>query len=299
MKVLIAGSSGLIGSAIRQALLEAGDDPYRLLRSKPLESKTDINWDPAKGILNPSDIEGFDVVIDLTGESIIGRWTPEKKRRILDSRVSSTRLLIDTFSKLESPPKVLIVASAIGYYGDRGDEPLTENSPAGEGFLSEVCKRREQTAENVKTTGTRLVILRIGVVLSRDGGALQKMLPVFRCGLGGKIGSGTQYMSWIAIDDLIGAVLHIIRHEACNGVFNMTSPEPVINDEFTKTLGSVLHRPTFMAVPAFPIRLLLGEAGQELFLSSLRVEPQKLLDAGYKFQYPSLKDALRKYTTKL
>lgn len=298
MKVLIAGSSGLLGAAISSALTVAGCQTFKLKRTETAEDSNDILWNPYKGILDPMNIEGFDVIINLAGENILGRWTPEKKRLLLDSRLSSTNLLVNTISKLNFPPELFINASAIGYYGDRGDELLTEFSPKGEGFLPEVCSQWEKAAEVVKASNVRCAILRIGLVLSPDGGALKNMLLPFKLGLGGKIGSGSQYMSWIAIDDIVGAIFHIIQNKKCQGVFNLTSFEPVTNEEFTTTLGSVLQRPTFLTVPAFAIRLLLGEMGQALLLSSARVKPQRLLESEYQFLYPHLKDALEHLTNK-
>lgn len=293
MKVLIAGSSGLLGSAIDAALTSAGYQTFKLKRSVTAEKATDILWDPHKGILDPIDIEGMDVIINLAGENILGRWTDEKKRRLLDSRLSSTNLLVSTISQLNFPPELFINASAIGYYGNRGDELLTDRSSEGEGFLPEVCRLWEEAAEKVKESNVRCAILRIGVVLSADGGALKNMLLPFKLGLGGKMGSGKQYMSWIAIDDIVGAVLHIIRNKNCEGVFNLTSVEPVTNAEFTRTLGSVLQRPTFLTVPAFAVRLIFGELGDALLLSSSRVMPEKLLENQYHFLYPHLQDALK------
>lgn len=298
MKVLIAGSSGLLGTAISSALTDAGIKVFKLKREETTENALDILWNPEKGSLDPLNIEGFDVIINLAGENILGRWTEEKKKRLLDSRISSTNLLVNTISKLNFPPELFINASAIGYYGDRGDELLTESSSAGQGFLPEVCKQWEQAAEGVRSSNVRLAILRIGLVLSPKGGALKNMLPAFKLGLGGKIGSGKQYMSWIAIDDIVGAVLHIIQNKNCQGVFNLTSPEPATNAEFTKSLGSVLQRPTFFTVPAFAIRFLLGELGQDLLLSSTRVKPERLLESEYQFLYPHLRDALKHLTSK-
>lgn len=298
MKVLIAGSSGLLGTAISSVLAATGCRTFKLKRTQTAESPTDILWDPSAGILNPMDIEGFDVIINLAGENILGRWTSEKKKRLLDSRISSTTLLVNTISKLNFPPELFISASAIGYYGDRGDEWLVESSPAGEGFLPDVCKQWEDAAQNIKDTNVRCVIARIGMVLSSDGGALKNMLLPFKFGLGGKIGSGNQYMSWIAIDDLVGAFFHLIQHKGCQGIFNLTSAEPVTNKEFTQILGTVLHRPTVLPLPAFVVRLLFGELGQALFLSSTRVKPQRLLESGYQFIYPNLKEALENLISK-
>lgn len=298
MKVLIAGSSGLLGSALDAALTSAGHQTFKLKRTETAEEASEILWDPSKGILDPITIEGMDVIINLSGENILGRWTPEKKQRLLDSRLAATNLLVTTLSKLNFPPELFINASAIGFYGNRGEELLTEQSSKGEGFLPDVCRQWEEAAENVKTSNVRCAILRIGIVLSAKGGALKNMLLPFKLGLGGKIGSGKQYMSWIALDDVLGAVLHIIRNKECQGVFNLTSFEPVTNKEFTETLGSVLQRPTIMTVPAFAIRLLFGELGDALLLGSTRAKPQKLIESHYQFLYPHLQDALKHLTSK-
>ncbi len=298
MKVLIAGSSGLLGTTISSALEATGCRTFKLKRTQTTENSTDILWNPTTGMLNPIDIEGFDVIINLAGENILGKWTSEKKKRLLESRISSTKVLVDAISKLNFPPELFINASAIGFYGDRGDEELIESSPAGEGFLSDLCIQWEEAAKNIKNTDVRCVIMRIGTVLSQDGGALKNMLPPFKLGMGGKLGSGNQFMSWIDIDDLVGAVFHLIQHKDCHGIFNLTSPQPVTNKEFTQTLGTVLHRPTFLTLPAFAVRLLFGELGQAVLLSSTRVKPQKLLDRGYSFIYPNLKEALENLISK-
>lgn len=292
MKVLIAGSSGLIGTAVCSALSASGCQIYKLKRTQANENPTEIFWDPEKGILDPLEVEGFKVVINLAGENIMGRWTQEKKRRILESRLSSTNLLVNTISKLNFPPELFINASAIGYYGDRGNELLIESSSPGKEFISDVCIQWEKAAEKIKMFNVRCAILRFGVVFSSEGGALKSMVPIFKWGLGGKIGTGEQFMSWIAIDDIVGAIFHVIQHKECQGVFNLTSTNPVTNKEFTKTLGQILHRPTFVPLPAFAARLLFGELADALFLSSTRVCPQKLIESGYSILYPRLNETL-------
>ncbi len=241
----------------------------------------------------PSALEGVDAVVHLAGENIAERWTAAKKARIRDSRVKGTQLLCETLTRLSSPPKVLVSASAIGYYGDRGEETLTDDSPPGRGFLPEVCRAWEAATEPARQQGLRVVQLRLGVVLSVAGGALAKMLPPFRLGLGGVLGSGRQYMSWIALDDVVGTLQHAVVTDALQGPTNAVAPRAVTNQEFTKTLGKVLGRPTAMPLPAFAARLMFGEMADELLLASARVQPTKLLASGYQFRYPELAEALR------
>ncbi|MBA3603038.1 MAG: TIGR01777 family protein [Parachlamydiaceae bacterium] len=299
MKVLIAGSSGLLGTALCGALALTGTQVYRLERTKSSNHPNSIFWDPEKDELDPIMIEGFDVIINLAGENIFGRWSSNKKHKILESRVQTTSLLAKTIAELDSPPELFLNASAIGYYGDRGIELLTESSPAGEGFLADVCKQWELAAEPAKEqTKVRCAIIRIGIVLSPQGGSLKTMLVPFKLGLGGQIGSGEQYMSWISIDDVLGAIFYIIQHKNCAGVFNLSAPEPVTNHDFTTTLGKVLNRPTFLPFPTSPARLVFGEMVDALLLSSTRVEPKKLVENGYKFLYQNLERALRHLLSK-
>lgn len=294
MKILISGSTGLIGSALTSCFKERGYEVVRLVRSEALMGDNTILWDPEHRELKLEQFEGFDVVVNLAGENISsGRWSDKKKQKIRDSRVFGTHMLAELLARLQTPPKVFISASAIGYYGNRGDEIMTEESPAGKGFLSEVCQKWEEAANAAKNAGIRVVKLRIGVVLSTKGGALQKMLTPFKLGLGGIIGSGKQYMSWIAIDDVVGAVLYSINTDSLKGPVNAVSPQPETNYRFTKTLGKVLKRPTIFPLPAFVARFMLGEMADELLLSSTRVEPKSLIDSGYSFLYPELKHALK------
>jgi len=293
MNILVTGSSGLIGSSLVPFLTAGGHRVTRLVRSQPKPGEMAIRWDPDAGALDAKSLEGVEAVVHLAGESIAERWTAEKKRRILDSRVKGTRLLSDTLARLETPPKVLVCASAIGYYGDRGEEMLTEDSAAGSGFLAEVCRDWEGAAEPARIKGIRVVHLRFGMVLSPAGGALAKMLPPFRLGLGGPLGHGRQYVSWIAIDDAVGAIQHAINVEALQGPVNAVAPSAVTNQQFTKTLGKVLGRPTLLPMPAFAARLMFGEMADELLLASARVHPTKLLSTGYVFRYPDLEAALR------
>ena len=252
-----------------------------------------MQWDPARGSIDAGKLEGVEGVVHLAGEAISERWTAEKKARIRDSRVKGTRLLCDTLAQLPTPPKVLVCASAIGYYGDRGAEVLTEESASGVGFLAEVCRAWEGATEPARQKGIRVVNLRFGVVLSTAGGALAKMLPPFRMGMGGILGSGKQYISWITLDDAIGAIRHALLTEPLQGPANAVAPQPVTNEEFTKTLGKVLGRPTLVPLPAFAARLMFGEMANELLLASARVQPAKLRATEYTFRYPDLEAGLR------
>ena len=251
MNVLVSGSSGLVGSALVAALNADGHRVKRLVRAAVRDAEDEVGWDPAGGVLDPAGLEGLDAVVHLAGENIAsGRWTTAKKARIRDSRVKGTELLCQTLARLDRPPKTLVSTSAVGYYGDRGDEVLTEDSPPGHGFLAEVCEAWEAATEPAAAKGIRVVRLRIGVVLSPRGGALAKMLPAFKMGLGGRIGNGRQYMSWITLDDLVGVIRFALTNNELSGPVNAVSPNPVTNLEFTKTLGRVLHRPTVLPLPA-------------------------------------------------
>lgn len=294
MKILITGSSGLIGSALVAHLVEQGHRVVRLVRRTVAPGEDVAVWDPAAGKLETSALEQTDAVVHLAGESINAlRWTDERKERMRNSRVRGTRLLSESLAQLAAPPRVLVSASAVGFYGSRGDEILTEESPAGSGFLSEVCKEWEAATQPARQRGVRVVNLRIGMVLSAKGGALPVMLPAFKAGGGGKLGNGRQFVSWIAIDDLTQAISHAITTESLSGPVNAVTPNPVRNVEMTKALGKVLRRPTFFSVPAFVVRLLLGEMADALLLSSQRVEPRRLLETGFTFQFPDFETSLR------
>lgn len=297
MKVLITGSTGLIGSSLTNFLETGGHSITRLTHSpsvSPRFGETLVYWNPKQKSIDASTLRGHDAVVHLAGENIAGRWTEKKKKEIRDSRVNGTLLLAEALATLNQPPKVLVCSSAIGYYGNRGDEILTEESLPGEGFLAEVCKEWEAATEPAIKKGIRVVHMRFGAVLSPKGGALGMMLFPFRAGFGGKIGSGDQYWSWIAIDDVIGAIYHAIIDETVAGPVNTVSPNPVTNKEFTKILGKVLNRPTLLSVPAFAARIAMGgEVADEMLLSSVRAVPIRLLDMGYDFQYPELEGALR------
>jgi len=292
MKMLITGSSGLIGSALIPFLEKKKKEVYRLVRSGESLLTNEILWDLQRGKIDPSLLEGMDVVIHLAGENVMGRWSKAKKERIRESRIKGTQLLCQALCQLERPPSTLICASAIGYYGDRGDEILTEQSGKGKGFLADLCEEWEQATRSVVQQGVRVVHLRLGMVLSSQGGVFKKMLPLFKWGLGGKIGSGSQYVSWIAIDDLLSMIEYAIDQEWLAGPLNAVSPSPVTNAEWTRTWGDLLHCPLFFFMPSFMVKVIFGESGEELLLSSQRVQPKKLQEHGFQFQYPHLKEAL-------
>ena len=294
LHVAVTGAGGLIGSALSRRLEAAGHQVTPLVR-RPA-SAGEISWDPENGRLEPGQLEGMDAVIHLAGENVGARWTAARKRQIKSSRTQGTRLLSEAIARARRRPGVLVSASAIGIYGNRGDEVLTENSPAGDAaldFLVEVGREWEAAAEPARASGVRVIHPRFGLVLSPEGGALKKMLLPFRLGLGGRLGSGTQWMSWISIDDVVGAILHVLLTESFSGPVNLVAPEPVRNRDFTAILGRVLSRPTPFAVPAAALRLILGEMATSTLLASARVLPKRLLAAGYRFEHPDLDTALR------
>ena len=295
MKVLITGSSGLIGSELHQHLVKAGCDVITLVRNRKKVSDKAIFWDPENGILNPESIRDIDAVINCAGEGVAeGRWTERRKKNILDSRVKGTKVLVEAICLLPQPPKVLINASAIGFYGDRGEEVCSEATSGGPGFLAHVCCEWEKAAALAIDKGIRTVFLRFGVVLSSKGGALRKMLPAFRFGLGGNLGDGQQFVSWVSIDDVISIIQFALTKVELKGAVNVVSPNAVSNAVFTKILGEVLHRPTFFSVPSFVLRLIFGkEMADEVLLASTHVKPKKLEIADYIFKYPDLKKALQ------
>ena len=293
MHVAVTGASGLIGSALVRTLISAGHQVSRLVRRRA--GPGEISWDPAAGRLDPNDLEGLDAVVHLAGENIGARWTRSRKARIRNSRVQGTRLLSEALARARRPPQVLVSGSALGFYGSRGDEILTEKSGPGpaDDFLAIVGQEWENAADAARAAGIRVVHPRFGLVLSPDGGALGKMLLPFRLGLGGRLGDGLQWMSWISIDDAAGAVLHTLTNEGVSGPVNVTAPEPVRNRDFTRTLGRVLSRPTPFPVPAAALRLVLGEMADYTLLASARMLPERLLGSGYRFAHPDLEPALR------
>jgi len=298
-RILISGASGLIGSALVAELEADGYEVVRLVRGST-KSRNDLAWEPMREV-SPALVSGFDAMIHLSGENVAGRWSAEKKRKIRESRVVSTRNLVSAMAKAERPPQTFACASAIGYYGNRGDEVLTEDSAAGAGFLPDVCREWE-AATHAGIDGVRVVNLRFGIVLSKDGGALKEMLRPFRLGLGGRVGSGQQWWSWIHIDDAVAAVVHCLSvgrggpaphiSSFVSGPTNIVVPSPVTNAEFTRVLASAMKRPALLAVPAFAAKLALGEFAEEGILASARVMPKKLEESGFQFRYAELRPAL-------
>ncbi|HSK99831.1 MAG TPA: TIGR01777 family oxidoreductase [Rubrobacteraceae bacterium] len=292
MKVLISGATGLIGLELVAALGSAGHGVTRLTRSP--RGPEDVGWDPLAGKIDALRLGGHDAVVHLAGESIAeGRWNAAKKRRIMESRSQGTRLLAETISGLSERPGVLVSASGINYYGDRGDEVMTEESAPGSDFLAEVCKVWEASADPAREAGIRVVHPRMGIVLSPKGGALGRTLPIFKLGGGGRIGSGRQWWSWVSLADVVGAIVHALGNEALEGAVNVTSPNPLTNAQYTKVLGKVLNRPTVFPLPAPAARLALGEVADALLLASQRVRPARLEATGYEFRHPELEGALR------
>jgi uncharacterized protein (TIGR01777 family) len=294
MKILVTGVSGLIGSALIPSLKSGGHVCLQLVRQQSQVNDSNVFWNPNDGEIDAASLNGLDAIVHLAGENVSeGRWTDEKKQRIRESRVKGTTLISETIASLTPRPHVLVSASATGFYGNRGAEMLTEASASGDDFLASVSREWELATRAAAAAGVRVVNLRFGVVLDKEGGALAKMLTPFRLGMGGRLGDGKQFMSWIALDDVVGVINHALEDEKMSGAVNVVSPSPVTNEEFTKALGSALSRPTIFPAPAFALRLAFGEMADALLLSSARVEPAKLLSAGYKFQYPDLDNALR------
>ncbi len=294
MRIAVSGASGLIGSQLAAFLRTGGHQVDPLVRKSPSEGSNEIRWNPSDGTVDTSRLEGVDGVVHLAGENIAGgRWTEERKRAVLDSRVRGTEAIAKAVARLDRKPKVLVVASAVGFYGARGEEILTEDSEPGQGFLTEVCQAWEDAARPAEDAGIRVVKLRIGIVLAAAGGALATMLPAFKLGVGGVVGSGRQYMSWIALDDVIGLAHHVLMNDEVRGPVNATAPHPVTNRELTKTLGRVLGRPTVLPVPSFAIKAMFGEMGDSLLLQGSRVLPKRAEESSFSFLYPDLEAALR------
>ncbi|HZZ38768.1 MAG TPA: TIGR01777 family oxidoreductase [Acidobacteriaceae bacterium] len=295
-RILISGASGLIGSAMRRAAQERAIDITTLVRHHREVVGGTIYWNPstADAAIHPMGLEGFDVVVHLSGANIARRWTEDYKREIVSSRVGSTRALCEALAQVHRPPRVLVCASAIGIYGDRGEDVLTEASAPGTGFLAETCVAWEKAADKARAAGIRVVHARFGVVLGRKGGALKKMLPAFRLGAGGKLGSGQQWMSWISIRDAVRALLFLMEGEDRAGAFNLTAPQPVTNAEFTEKLAAAVHRPAWLGVPAGALRMAFGaQMANQTLLASARVQPQRLEEAGFRFEDEELGAALR------
>ncbi len=289
-RILVSGVSGPIGAALLPSLKTRGYEVTRLVRGVAT-GNDQISWDPAKPTA-PDVLSGLDAVIHLAGESIVGRWTKTKKIKIRDSRVAGTTSLAEALARANDKPQVFVCSSAIGYYGDRGNEVLNEESTAGTGFLADVCREWEAATQVAANAGIRTVQMRTGIVLSPRGGALGKMLTPFKLGVGGKIGEGRQWMSWIDVQDMVGAIHHILNNDLLQGPVNMVAPKPVTNAEFTKTLGSVLSRPAILPMPAFAVKLAFGEMGETVLLGSQRVEPTQLVMSGYPFRFSSLRASL-------
>ncbi len=291
--VAITGASGMVGQALSGLLKQRGDRSIAVSRSEGDSYEDSIRWNPESGLINPARMEGVDAVVHLAGENIAsGRWTDDLKRRILNSRVQGTKSLVESLAKIEKRPSTFICASAIGFYGDRGETIMAEDSPAGKGFLADVCQAWEAEAMQAEALGMRVVCVRIGVVLSPKGGALARMLLPFKMGMGGNVGNGKQYWSWIGLNDLVRIFAYCLDNDQLSGPVNAVSPQPLTNAEFTKVVGSVLHRPTLFPLPAFMAKLVLGEMANELLLSSTRVNPGKLLKSGFAFEQPELKQCL-------
>lgn len=293
MSILVSGTGGFIGSALFDFLKSQGENVTRLVRGAT-PAPRDIWWDPRVGSISPERMAGIDAVVHLAGASISSRrWTPTWKSEIRDTRIHTTRFLAEACAAMSHQPRVFVCASAVGFYGDRGDERLTEKSAAGKGFLADVCREWEQAAQPAREAGIRVVHLRLGMVLGTGGGALAKMLPAFRWGLGGRLGTGRQFMSWISIDDVVAAIHHVLYNDDIHGPVNIVSPNPVTNAEFTRALAEILRRPAVMGLPAPLLRILLGELADELLLSSTQALPAVLSDAGFTFQHADLRTALR------
>jgi len=294
MKTLVAGASGLVGSALVPALRQQGHEVVTLVR-RPVRREHEIAWNPPAGELEPTALATVDAIVNLAGENIAaGRWTAARKEALRDSRLDSTRTLVGAMARAEPRPRVLVNASAVGFYGDRGDEVLTEDSPAGRGFLPELCAEWENEAQAAESAGARVVRLRLGVVLARKGGALARLLPVFRLGLGGRLGDGHAWMSWITLDDLVRVITAAATDPRFDGAINAVAPGPVTNGEFTAVLGRLLHRPTVLPVPRWLLEMVYGEMAGATLFASARVMPGRLLASGFVFRHPDIAGALRR-----
>ncbi|MHC4554093.1 MAG: TIGR01777 family oxidoreductase [Planctomycetota bacterium] len=292
MKILISGSHGFIGSAVHKSLEQGGDQLLRLIRQTQIAHSDEVFWNLPDNFIDHSKLTNLDAVIHLAGENLFGRWNEKKKQAIHDSRIKSTAFLAQTVAAKEHKPKVLICASAIGYYGDRGELECTETTEAGDGFLTTVCREWEQATLPASEAGIRVVNLRFGVVLGKEGGSLAKMLPAFKMGMGGPLGDGQQWVSWVSIDDAVRAVEFSLNNENLSGPVNVVSPQPVRNKEFAQAIGHALHRPEVVPVPKRMLKFMLGEMADETVLASTKVLPHKLQSKGFSFEHPDLETAL-------
>jgi uncharacterized protein len=293
MKICITGSTGLIGAELCSSLSKRGHNVLRLVRSKTVREPNTAYWDLSRRVIEKERLEGLDAVVHLAGRNLECRWTNKNKQEILESRVNSTDFLTRTLAQLNKPPSSFLCASAIGYYGSQGETILNEDAPAGDNFLAEVCRKWEGACKPVQEAGIRVVNLRFGLVLSTKGGALRRMLIPFRLGLGGKIGNGKQFMSWVSLVDVVDVVEHCLQTKSLEGPINVVSPNPVSNKEFAAALAQALGRPSFLAFPGYFVGLLFGEMGQSLLLSSNRVIPTKLLNSGFRFSHEKLEDTFQ------
>lgn len=296
-RILIAGASGLIGTALAAGLRRDGHSVLKLVR-RPARDNNEVEWNPATGDLDPRAIEGVHGVVNLAGENLAaGRWTTARRARIRASRIDATRTLVTAIARLDRKPAVLVNASAVGFYGDRGDAELTEDCAAGEGFLADVCRSWEAAAAPATHAGVRVVVARLGMVLAAQGGALTQLLPLFRLGLGGRISSGAQWMSWIALDDAVHAFEYALADERLAGAVNFTAPQPVTNRDFAAALAAAVRRPAWLPVPAWALQLAFGEMAEATILASTRAVPARLERAGYRFAHPGLRAALTQVAT--
>jgi uncharacterized protein len=294
MRILLSGANGFLGSSLKPRLIAAGHQVHPLIRSSTWPPVAQAGWNPVNGRIDLSPAGPIDAVIHLAGETIAQRWTTSAKARIQSSRIQGTQLLVEALGGLARRPQLLICASAVGFYGHRGNEWLDEQSPAGAGFLAETCQAWETVAAAATRWGIRVIILRLGMVLSAQGGALAQMLAPFRLGLGGTLGQGTQYWSWIALEDTLRAIMHLLGSGSLSGPVNLVSPNPATNLEFTRSLGSILKRPTILSMPGWAVKLVFGHMGQEVLLASTRVRPSRLLELEFRFTFPELEPALAK-----
>lgn len=293
MRVLMSGATGLVGTALTKSLQSDGHSVARLVRPQEDANPGDVRWDPTSAMVNLATLEGFDAVVNLAGASIgEGRWTDKRKQVLRSSRIDTTRVLVDALSHVQRKPSVFISASAVGYYGNRGDTVLTESAPNGQNFLGLLARSWEAEAHRAELAGMRTVITRFGIILAKNGGSLPQMITPVKLGVGGRYGSGQQWISWVALEDVVHVIRCAIEDPTWNGPINVSAPEPLRNEEFVRILASVLHRPAFFPAPAFVLRIVLGEMADALLLSSQRAQPEFLLNADFRFRYENLERAL-------